>query len=508
MKNAVIMMHATVGAMSIINRSSRYMHILLNRRCISSSSSTSLPFLPPPATLVSTAISAASLLSQTPVLYARCSALQAADFAIQHLKVSPGSRCLVLTSPRGGPRAGSLLASLRRRGFAPLALALPDVSPSLTHASLAAAAARRAGATWVIGVGGAATIAVARGTAMILGGNNNINSSNGSMMNDPSVPLLSVPSCPSGAELTRDALLFDTSAGLTSMKMHPKSLQAAVCDSEIAASLEGEASVTIYYSLLIHSLEIFLRTLGDDSARAQAWFALEMAARSLQIAVEGGNNSSSTASSSVSARSARDAATAASVLVGSAMLLGPLGPARSTALAIASRYSISYSAALTAVAPAAISASLELLLDTVETEREEREEEDGDIVVGLCEATLSRYALAGQLLSQVVSRDKSSTSFMWSNINDVLQQQKSENNDSGEIVKSASLLVPALIQLRNTLAISGGLANGTQTLEDFGLSETDLSAIADVAELLDDNTTIASFAALRRADFSRILQES
>ena len=353
--------------MKAMIRSNRQFEHMLGLMTRGLSFCSNMPFQFPPATVVNAALSSASASAQTPLLFAPGAALQAGSFAMQHLNVSPGSRCLVLTSPTGGTRAGSLLASLRRRGFAPLPLALPDSTPAASHASSAAGAARRAGATWVVGVGGSATIAVARGTAALLGGGSGfeVEPSGGSetpRILSLSVPFLSVPSCATGAEMARDVLLLDASTGLNVRKVHALSKQAAICDPNIATSLEGESAAVVPFALVAHALEIFLRIEGDAEARARAWLALEMAARALVWVAKGDKGGGG--------EDARAAVSAASVLVGAGMATGPLGPARGTALAVAARYAIGYSAALTALAPTASSVMLEVLLDKVEEEEE------------------------------------------------------------------------------------------------------------------------------------------
>ena len=314
---------------------------------------------PPPAHLRA-ALARASLVTRTPLLLAEGACAQAAAFAAKHLQAAPGQRCLVVTPPTSA-RAAPLLHYLRRGGFFPLTVELPDGAPSAAHVAAALGAARRTGVSFVVGVGSSSTLSVARAVAALL--------PNGGAVLDyaealggkralgaPSLPLLSVPTCPSGLELTREALLLVEGHALAALRAHPDSLQAALVDPALAASLRGEAALTTGWSALAHALEAYARPDSGRQGRELAWVALELAARALlpSLAAPPPKGSAAAAAAASAASSQPSPATclaASSALVSAALAEGPLGPCRGLALSIAARYAIPYATALLAVTP-------------------------------------------------------------------------------------------------------------------------------------------------------------
>jgi alcohol dehydrogenase class IV len=288
-------------------------------------------------------VARAAASTRTPILLSDGGSSEVAPFVARHLGASPGERCLVL-SPAGGNRATPITHYLRRGGFFPLPLELPDSTPAAQHVAAAAAAARRVGAAFVVGVGSAATLSVARATAAILpnGGAVADYAGGAGVLRAPSLPLLCVPTCPGGAELLREALLISEGPSLVSVRAHAESLQAALIDPRLAAGLRGRAALATACATLAHAVEAYVRQDGARDARELAWFAVELSARSLVGACRGGGGG----------EGARAAQALASALVSASLAAGPLGPARGAALAVATRYSAGYSAALAAVAPA------------------------------------------------------------------------------------------------------------------------------------------------------------
>ncbi len=292
--------------------------------------------------MVQSAVARAAASTRTPILFSAGGASEAAAFAGRQLGVSAGDRCLVLSAGGGGSRAAALTHYLRRGGFLPLPLALPDGAPSALHVGAAAAAARRVGAAFVVGVGSAATLSVARAVAAVVpnGGEAGDYAGGGKPLRAPSLPLLAAPTCPGGAELLREALLLGGGPSLFAMRPHEASLQAALIDPRLAAGLRGRAALATGAAALAHAVEAYARQDGGRDARELAWFAVELGARSLVGGARG------------DCEDARAAAALSSALASAALAAGPLGPARGAALAVATRYAAGYSAALAAVAPA------------------------------------------------------------------------------------------------------------------------------------------------------------
>jgi alcohol dehydrogenase class IV len=324
--------------------------------------------LPPAAVLLRSSLERASLLTRTPILLCDNASAQAPAFVQRHLDASPGQRCLVLTPPTS-TRAAPLLHYLRRGGYFPLTVELPDTAPNAAHALAAISAARRTGVSFVVGVGSSSTLSVARAVAALLPNGGSAMDYAGNLggtaeLRQPSLPLLSVPTCPSGLELCRQSLLLVEGHALAELRSHPQSLQAALIDPTLAASLAGEAALTTAWSALAHALEAYTRADSGRAGRELAWAALELAARALLPALAAGASSpprhkaaalpAAGAGAAAAAAAAPSPATllaASSALVSAALAEGPLGPCRGVALSIATRYAIPYATALLAVTP-------------------------------------------------------------------------------------------------------------------------------------------------------------
>lgn len=329
------------------------------------------------------ALDRASQLTNTPLLLSSGASTQVSTFVHKHLGVSPGSKCMVITPP--SPHAAPILHYLRRGGYFPLAMELPDNSPTATYVASAVASARRTGVSFVVGVGSSSVLSVARGVAALL-------PSGGSVMDyatglggkgvlSPSLPLLSVPTCPSGLELCREALLLVEGHTLAGLRSHPDSVQAALVDPALAKTLGGEAALGTAWGVLAHAAEAYLRPDSGLGGRDLAWLALELSSRAFLVGTnrrKGGGNAAATKKESGWGEEAEEAATAlaaASALVSAALAEGPLGPCRGLALSIATRYSIPYSTALLAVTPRVFAAPAEAALAAYEEMAQELEGE-------------------------------------------------------------------------------------------------------------------------------------
>lgn len=474
----------------------------------------------------------------------------------------------MLTAPRGAARAGGVIASLRRGGFAPIPLALPDASPATGHLGEALSAARRTGATWVVGVGSCATLNVARALAALLTAGSDaaaaVARGAAPTLTARSAPLLVVPTCAGAAEFTREAILLAEGGALTAVRTDAASEQAALIDPSLAATLTDEPAFVTAFAVIAHAAEAVLRADGTSAERGRAWFALELAARALRSAARGGTGSD--------AEAARAAIAVASALTSGALASGPLGPARGTALAVATRYSISYAAALAALAPTAIGALVDPLISAYEEVAENEVAADearrsappvprsgagsgaparpwtspsrgaafgaeqrvtprqkggaasevrplgvGDAVFSVDDEvplfgedqdsaivlSLRRYAAVGRLLEDVAAGAPSaSAAAPWARLEDVLMGVKLNARGRAD----AALVGPALASLRAVGAQAAGLRGGAPVLADFGLTDADFSAIADVAEV-DDNT-MTSLVPLRKSDIVGFLEKS
>ena len=193
----------------------------------------------------------------------------------------------------------------------------------------------------------------------------------------PSMPFLAVPSCPAGgAELDREAVLLAGNGGgrgggggvLATLRSHRASHQAALVDPALAVSLAPEAVRATGFATLVHCAEAFLRLDSDVPSRTLALEGVRRAVWALPASL----------SHPTDARPRAELALAS--LIAGALRAGGerLGAARGLALAVSARYRVSYADALTAVAPEALSASLDVALERYEEDPDDIEEDDKD----------------------------------------------------------------------------------------------------------------------------------
>ena len=88
---------------------------------------------------------AAAALTRTPTLLRAGGVADVGRFVAQSLSCPPGTKCVVLASTSGGTRAPILLHFLRKSGYAPLLLELPDAGPLTAHTPHILATAKRTG---------------------------------------------------------------------------------------------------------------------------------------------------------------------------------------------------------------------------------------------------------------------------------------------------------------------------------------------------------------------------
>lgn len=321
-------------------------------------------------------ISLAERITHTGVMFGEGSVNKIGSFIQESLSVGagaagvePGARCIVLSSASGSKRAAPVMHFLRRAGYLPLLCELSDNAPIAAHTITAQAAAKRTGSTFVVAVGGSAIVSVGRAVASLLTNGGKVMDYATSLggknsLTVPSLPFMAVLTCPSGLELTRESYLLCEGRNLAILKSHNTSVQSVLVDPSLSKTLEGVPSMSLCYANMIHALEAYVRQDSDTTMRKLSWMGLELGARSLLHFAENPNNSN-----------ARTLQAASSLLTAAAISSGPLGPVRALGLAIASRFSVSYSHGITSVAPGVMGAIGESLLDMLEEDDDLREAE-------------------------------------------------------------------------------------------------------------------------------------
>jgi alcohol dehydrogenase class IV len=157
-------------------------------------------------------LQAASAATGVPLFFQPHGIAHAGRFAAEALRVRPGERCIVIATQRSAKRANALVHFLRKGGFLPLLCELPDGEPVEAHVAAGVAAAKRTGSTFVAAFGGNAMLSVGKAVAALLVNGGRVgeyarNLGGKSSLASASAPLLVVPSCPAGTELSRSATI-------------------------------------------------------------------------------------------------------------------------------------------------------------------------------------------------------------------------------------------------------------------------------------------------------------
>jgi alcohol dehydrogenase class IV len=193
-------------------------------------------------------LAALARLARAPLLFEPQAATKVAAFAREQMRLPPGAKCVVVATATAAKRAAIVTHFLRRGGYLPLQCELPDGAPLESSVAQVMDAARRTGAGFLAAYGGGATLSVGKAAAALL-----VNEGSVSLyapelggrqrLARPSLPFLAVPSCPSGAELHRDAHVLFQGQALATLAADVKALAATRATLE-AASLEASLQAT------------------------------------------------------------------------------------------------------------------------------------------------------------------------------------------------------------------------------------------------------------------------
>lgn len=222
-------------------------------------------------------------LARAPVLFEPQAATKVAGFARDHLKLTPGQKCVVVSTASSAKRAAIVTHFLRRGGYFPLQCELQDASPVEHSVAQVMDAAKRTGSTFLAAYGGATALNVTKAAAALLVNEGSISDYAPELggrkpLRKPSLPFLAVPSCPSGAELTRDAHILFKGQSLAQLRAHSDSIQGAVVDPALAVTLTGLPALTSGYATFVHCVEALLRPDSDHLQRALAFEGAQRAA--------------------------------------------------------------------------------------------------------------------------------------------------------------------------------------------------------------------------------------
>ena len=325
-------------------------------------SASATPSEAPPPSLAS-----ASTLSRVPILLGLGSVTRLAEFCKSRLGLAPGQKCVVVASPTGAARAAIAVHFLRRGGFLPLLVPLPESAPTEAAVQAVVGAGKRTGATFVVGFGGGAALNVAKAAAAVLGngGDGSPGDFDASLggkrtLARPSLPVLTVPSCPSGEEVRRGCHVLGAGGALAALTPHPSSPLGCVVDPGLALSLPLSATTATGFVVVMACAEALLRLDSDAGGRALAYEGLQRGVNALSAVTSGGKEALTP--------QLREQLAISSVLAGALTHAGPLGAARGLALTLASRLSVPYSGALAAIGPGVLIRTLDVCLEAYDDE--------------------------------------------------------------------------------------------------------------------------------------------
>jgi alcohol dehydrogenase class IV len=339
--------------------------------------------------------------TRVPILFEAQGVVKVASFVKNQLRIPPPQKAVVVCTRESAKRSSIVTHFLRRGGYSPLSCELPSNEPFSFHVDQVVEAAKLTGSSFVVAFGEGSVISIAKAAAALLG-----NPHEGKLIDyatdlggkrqfkKASVPLVVVPSCPSGNELSRSSPILFQGKRLGTISSHPDSLQGVIADPSLSLSLEAPAALTTTYAAFLHCVEGFLRPDSDLALRALAFEGAQRAALTLPALMR-----------SPASVAAHAQASIASLIASALMHAGPLGPARGLALSLASQYSVPYSTALTCVGPEAVAASLAKTLERYDElhdgfDEGVEDEEEGAMVLESSPSEVSSKAVRNQVRSE------------------------------------------------------------------------------------------------------------
>ena len=393
-------------------------------------------------------------LARAPILFEPQGATKVAAFARDNMRLQPGQKCVVVSTATSAKRAAIVTHFLRRGGYFPLQCELPDAAPLESNVHQVIEAAKRTGSTFVAAYGGGSALSVGKAAAALLTNEGKIADYAAELGGSrsflkASLPFLAVPSCPSGAELTREAHILFKGQSLATLKMHPQSMIGAVVDPALAVSLQGDSALTTAFATLVHCIEALLRQDSDRAMRALAFEGVQRAAYALGGVV-----------AEPKVVSHRSQLAFASLISSALMAQGTLGACRGLGLSIAGRYNVPYSAAVTAIAPDALAASLDAALQKY------------DESTGVSEESDASQRSGGELIDESEELQPASKAMQKKIAKAVKEDAAAEKEDGGPDDSELSKLLVPYAQTAAEVANGGKVGASSTGADDDDVAAT------------------------------------
>eukprot|EP01138_Halocafeteria_seosinensis_P004100 gb/GECG01004192.1/.p1 GENE.gb/GECG01004192.1/~~gb/GECG01004192.1/.p1 ORF type:complete len:484 (+),score=38.14 gb/GECG01004192.1/:1-1452(+) len=258
-------------------------------------------------------------------------------------------KCLVVCSANAEStdRVQKVLHFLRKTGQKPLVFPLPDNSPTTDSIMSANNLVRRTGVEYIVAVGGGGVIEMSKGLALTSSNEHEPWEYSEELQGPDKVkaiehlssPLLIVPTCPSSAELRRDAYVIFKHETTFQLNPKPGSFQMLVVDPQLFLTLPLRVLSASVESMLCHCVEAYMSIFATEASKRISIFGIRYileAATHLQ---------------EVRHLDIRGAAMlgAASLCSSAVMETGPGGLSRAVSLATVGRYTIDYNTVMSSV---------------------------------------------------------------------------------------------------------------------------------------------------------------
>lgn len=389
--------------------------------------------------------------------------------------VTLGRRAVLVTSDRGAGTEPLAKAQyfLQRRGVQCLTVTAGSGPPRPTRLDEAVTVARRTGCDCVVAVGGGSVLDFGKALAVLLAnpvpmGDYFTHKNPASLFPLPAVPLLMLPTAPSGAELRRRPYVLFKDEAIMRMDMGANAADApftTVLDHSLYNDIPPYRSAVTTMAALLHGLETLVSCDASHNTRLLSRGAILAAADALRSA----------AKDSWGSANAREAAMAAGAMSSAALECARAGAIRGIGNAVIGSYTMLYSDAVCAVAPLTLAATIDELEVMAEggesSDSEDETSEDEDVVAVQAEGALSMLGATA--------------------------------SDLGAPAADAAELVPALEALMAPHVEEHG---GWPSLDEADFQEADIVRVANAAEV--DEHVSANAAPLSRDEIMDILRDS
>lgn len=404
--------------------------------------------------------------------------------AVAATSVAPQSTGLLLGRASDRKTVAAIGHGLRRQGFQPLIQELPDTWASETHVQALAANARRVGSTFVVGVGCAGSMNIAKAVAArATNFSTALRPGQDALSENAALTTIMWPTMPTGEGSSRTCRIIKGDGTMVASTAHAATQQALVLHPDSYAELTHRELWTALVAGLVQTLEIGVASRNAMPAKL-AFLAFSRLLGASRYLLAGGPSNGLDAAWSAEA----SAAAAMSGLLGAR---SGGGPADAIARVVADRYRIGYGDALASIGPEAIDWISESLDDKLADADDDDDNDDERVERGGVDASTASQPPIGSPLSP-------------SQLLPVLDAQYSAYSQSGGGgAPSIPAAAAAMLLYRRVLAsglatpsLAVSVRGGLEAIErewepearrlptaTFAFTEEDVATVAEAAEV-------------------------